>query len=235
MGRSYNFTNSLTLCGYRQNAVELPKSRWSTFQLKKLVFFSNFFWFLITCGTCYVIGWMFLQQIRIESARLAERQEAYELQQQIDRLAQMTSLSAAQTLQLAQTIQKTLDTAAGSQRAFLSAIVPLAIRLQTAYRIPASATVGMAIYESRYGTSVLAQEHNNFFGIKALDPNWTGEKTYQQTRDSGVLTYAYFRKYPGMQSGIEGYAAFLRSSDRYRAAFGARTGLEFVSTILKAG
>lgn len=233
--RSYDLTRSLPLCSYRAPQVELSKGRWSTFQLKRLVFFSNFFWFLITCATCYVIGWMFLQQIRVESARLAERQQAFELQQQINRLAQMTSLSAGQTLELAQTIQKTLDTASGQQRAFLSAIVPLAIRLQTAYRIPASATVGMAIYESRYGTSVLAQEHNNFFGIKALDPNWNGEKTYQPTRDSGVATYAYFRKYPNMESGIEGYAQFLRGSDRYQGAIGARRGIDFISSILKAG
>ncbi len=233
--RSYDLTRSLPLCSYRAPQVELPRGRWSTFQLKRLVFFSNFFWFLITCGTCYVIGWMFLQQIRVESARLAERQQAFELQQQINRLAQMTSLSAAQTLELAQTIQKTLDTASGQQRAFLSAIVPLAIRLQTAYRIPASATVGMAIYESRYGTSVLAQEHNNFFGIKALDPSWSGEKTYQPTRDSGVATHAYFRKYPSMESGIEGYAQFLRNSERYQGAFGARRGIDFIQSVLKAG
>lgn len=235
MGRSYNLTNSLTLCSYRSPQVELPKGRWSTFQLKRLVFFSNFFWFLITCGTCYVIGWMFLQQIRVESARLAERQQAFELQQQINRLAQMTSLTAGQTLQLAQTIQKTLDTASGHERTFLSAIIPSALRLQATYRIPASATVGMAIYESRYGTSALASEHNNFFGLKAIDSNWTGPKTYQQTRDSGVLTYAYFREFPDMDSGVQGYAEFLRSRDRYQSAFGLHSGIEFVSAILKAG
>ena len=53
------------------------------------------------------------------------------------------------------------------QKRFVLSLLPQALSLQASKGVPASATVGMAIYESGWGQSALAQEHNNLHGLKA--------------------------------------------------------------------
>ena len=87
--------------------------------------------------------------------------------------------------------------------------------------IPASITLAQGLHESHYGTSKLATEANNHFGIKCKS-YWTG-KTYFHKDDDlnkrGQLIESCFRAY---DSDIDSYidrSNFLMQTDRYSVLF----------------
>jgi len=168
-----------------------------------------------------------------QDANMQKELEARNLQ--IARLvALQTSQSPDDVVQLANKLSGVLNSAYGDRRKFIEAALPHAIRIQVQYGIPASATISQAIYESGYGASALAKQHNNFFGIKAFS-NWSGPKALMPTKDNGIPTQAHFRKYPSLGDGFQGYADFLRASGRYDRAFYMQSGVEFVGALLRAG
>lgn len=110
--------------------------------------------------------------------------------------------------------------------------------------------LGQAILESsgKYNTggqwlvggSKLAQEANNYFGIKA-DPSWKGATYNISTREviKGKSTYQKddFRKYNSVEDSIKDHLNFLLSNPRYRKAgvFDAKSVAEQAKAIKKAG
>ncbi len=233
MRTSYDLTKIIAMTAY-QETTPFPRPI-SSLQLKKYLFVTNLCWLLgllvIGYTTITVANFAWAQR----AERVAEAEHSQALQEEITRLAELHQYTAAQTMQLAKSIQGVLDTADTSvQRRFLVAILPEALRLQTLYRIPVSALIGQAIYESGYGTSPLTKYHN-YFGMKAQGDDWNGAVVEMPTKDSGVPTVAKFRAYRDMKSGIEGYATFLRTKDRYAKAFELRSGPQFIATIAKAG
>lgn len=81
------------------------------------------------------------------------------------------------------------------------------------YGIPASITLAQGILESASGTSKLAVEANNHFGIKC-HTNWTGEKVYQDDDAQGEC----FRKYKSVDESFEDHSLFLKKP-RYEELF----------------
>jgi len=81
------------------------------------------------------------------------------------------------------------------------------------YGIPASITLAQGILESASGTSKLAVEANNHFGIKC-HTNWTGEKVYQDDDAQGEC----FRKYKSVDESYEDHSLFLKKP-RYEELF----------------
>lgn len=87
--------------------------------------------------------------------------------------------------------------------------------------IPASITLAQGLHESNYGTSKLAKEANNHFGIKCKSW-WTGKTYYYKDDDlnrKGELIESCFRAY---HSDIDSYidrSNFLKYSDRYTLLF----------------
>ena len=81
------------------------------------------------------------------------------------------------------------------------------------YGIPASITLAQGILESASGTSKLAVEANNHFGIKC-HTNWTGEKVYQDDDAKGEC----FRKYNTVDESFEDHSLFLKKP-RYEELF----------------
>jgi len=72
-------------------------------------------------------------------------------------------------VEIGKAVSTVLSTAQNSkQRTFLEQALPFAIHMQVQKRIPASALVAQAIYESAYGNSELARTHHNYFGLNAL-------------------------------------------------------------------
>ncbi|MEO0453015.1 MAG: glucosaminidase domain-containing protein [Verrucomicrobiota bacterium] len=153
------------------------------------------------------------------------------------RMASMRNVLAMSEQQAALTvfeIQKVMDTVQEQHRPFLLEIIPQALVIQTEYSIPASATLAMAIYESSYGKSDLAN-HHNYFGMKALSKKWEGDVVRLPTRDRGVLHVQPFRAFASLNDGVRGYAHFLSQSERYEPAFQSDSGIEFVDHLLKGG
>lgn len=118
---------------------------------------------------------------------------------------------------------------------FFETTVPIALALQEKYDVPASAMLAMSLYESRYGTSKLAIEAKNYFGIKALDRKWKGKVYRIQTRDGRKKHVQPFRYYDSIEESFHDYITFLKSNRRYRKAFLALESKQFVRTVLRSG
>lgn len=102
-----------------------------------------------------------------------------------------------------------------SQKSFLDKI-GLAVRsVSKNTGILSSVILAQAILESAWGNSILAQEANNLFGIKA-DSNWLGGtitvKTKEIRAENEVIEEAIFRSYPSLTQGIMDYGQFFTST-----------------------
>ncbi|WP_053071443.1 glycoside hydrolase family 73 protein [Clostridium novyi] len=97
------------------------------------------------------------------------------------------------------------------QTEFIQKIKDVAIETQKKYGIFASVTISQAILESGWGTSTLAQQYNNLFGIKALR-DWTGETVNLDTKEytnDGIITVKQpFRIYKSWRESILDHANF---------------------------
>lgn len=241
MNSTYNFTKALSLGGFKR-PLEMPTKHLSVFDMRRILFFANAGWFLGVCLLMGIIYWSVGYAYQKELARKENLKEMQALEGQIALLqTQMQELkdlnlrTVSQTLEYSSHLQNVLETSRGEERAFLLSVIPEALRIQITHRVPASATVAMAAYESNYGRSDLARLHRNFFGIKALDPDWEGPRAVMPTRDRGVATQAPFRGYADLRASVQGYADFLTSSVYYRRAFDHKTGEPFVQQLLKGG
>lgn len=90
--------------------------------------------------------------------------------------------------------------------------------------VPASITLAQGMLESAGGTSDLAQQANNHFGVKC-GGNWNGKTFYKQDddRDSeGNLKESCFRKYESVEESFLDHGEFLRDprkANRYGYLF----------------
>ena len=87
--------------------------------------------------------------------------------------------------------------------------------------IPASIKLGQAIMESQAGTSELAINANNHFGIKCKR-EWGGNTFYKTDDDfdrEGNLIKSCFRAYPSAVQSFEDHSEFLLTRGRYAPLF----------------
>lgn len=89
-----------------------------------------------------------------------------------------------------------------------------AIKKMNEFKIPASITLAQGILESGAGTSELALNANNHFGIKC-GSSWTGE-TYLKDDDSAKEC---FRKYASIDDCYNDHSLFLTNNKRYESLF----------------
>lgn len=80
--------------------------------------------------------------------------------------------------------------------------------------IPASITMAQALLESSAGTSRLAVEANNHFGIKC-GKDWTGDTTKEDDETLGEC----FRAYVTVADSYADHSSFLCSKPRYKCLF----------------
>lgn len=83
------------------------------------------------------------------------------------------------------------------------------------YGVPASITLAQGMLESAYGSSYLAIEAKNHFGIKAYSRGWKGPvvKCDDDARDEP------FCKFSSVEEGFEYHSTFLRNNTRYNSLF----------------
>ena len=82
------------------------------------------------------------------------------------------------------------------------------------YGIPASITLAQGILESAAGTSKLAVQANNHFGIKCHN-DWSGEKIYHDDDKRNEC----FRKYDDPEESFIDHSQFLKDRARYSFLF----------------
>ena len=97
---------------------------------------------------------------------------------------------------------------------YINQYYPMAQDQMKRYGIPASVTLAQALLESRAGTSKLATEARNHFGIKC-GSSWTG-RYYVMTDDA---PNEHFRVYRDVSESYEDHSRFLRNNQRYGALF----------------
>ena len=100
------------------------------------------------------------------------------------------------------------------RKEFFETYAPYAQAEQMRYGIPASVTLAQMWLESGGGSSYLAREGKNFFGIKALG-GWTGDVLYANDDKK----HEAFRKYDNVQDCIRNHSMFLMG-DRYQKQCG---------------
>ena len=83
------------------------------------------------------------------------------------------------------------------------------------YGVPASITLAQGMLESDYGSSYLAVEAKNHFGIKAYSRGWKGPvvKCDDDAKDEP------FCKFSSVEEGFEYHSTFLRNNTRYNPLF----------------
>lgn len=90
----------------------------------------------------------------------------------------------------------------------------IAIREMQNYKIPASITLAQGILESAAGTSELAVNGNNHFGIKC-HKGWTGDSLHKDDDAKNEC----FRKYANAEESFKDHSVFLTTRPRYAFLF----------------
>ena len=112
---------------------------------------------------------------------------------------------------------------------FIQTIAPMAVKDMKKTGILASVTMAQAIHESAYGTSSLALEGKNLFGIKA--GGWSGKtfskKTQEYIGGKWYTVTAKFRAYTSYQKSITDHSRYLNTARngshlRYRGLKGCK-------------
>lgn len=97
---------------------------------------------------------------------------------------------------------------------YIESYKELAINKMYEYKIPASITIAQGIFESAAGTSRLAVQGNNHFGIKCHN-DWTGDTILI---DDDELQEC-FRNYKTVEESYNDHSLFLKNRKRYSALF----------------
>jgi LysM repeat protein len=126
------------------------------------------------------------------------------------------------------------------KRQFIEAAAAIAQEVQRRTGVPASVTIAMAINETAWGTSRLAREAHNYFGIKGRSGEgpagvvWMN--TWEVLRGRHVIVREPFRAYHSPEESFFDYGQFLRTNRRYQSAFElADDPRAFIRAIAAAG
>ncbi|WP_027702253.1 glycoside hydrolase family 73 protein [Metaclostridioides mangenotii] len=120
---------------------------------------------------------------------------------------------------------------------FIDDIKADSIKNYEEYGILPSITMAQAILESNWGESILSNDYNNLFGIKA-DSNWKGQYVTLETLEhKDTMVDSKFRRYDDKGNSIKDHAEFLFENKRYRenGVFEANTYIYQAGALEKAG
>jgi flagellum-specific peptidoglycan hydrolase FlgJ len=126
------------------------------------------------------------------------------------------------------------------QEQFIASIGEAAVVSQDQTGIPASVTIAQAILETYWGSSRLAREANNYFGIKAQTQSGpAGSVTFDVWEVIGgrnVFRSEPFRAYNSIAESFVDHARFFVDNSRYAGAIAVRDDAQqFARAINRAG
>jgi flagellar protein FlgJ len=126
------------------------------------------------------------------------------------------------------------------QRTFLDAISAAAKAAHTRTGVPASVTVAQAILESDWGRSQLAEQANNYFGVKATSGIGGDGVIWLPTTEVDADGEAYsttsaFRAYKSMLEAVTDHNELLRRLPRYAPAMHATADPRQFARLLQSG
>ncbi|USS87935.1 glycoside hydrolase family 73 protein [Fructilactobacillus hinvesii] len=125
---------------------------------------------------------------------------------------------------------------APNQRDFINQVKPGAIMAWKQYGVLPSVAIAQAIIESGWGSSSLAAQNHNLFGIKGA---WNGQAVFLPTQEfsgGGYVTITdAFRSYPDWSTSIQDYGNFLHSNNRYANLIGVRDYVSVANALHEDG
>lgn len=131
-------------------------------------------------------------------------------------------------------------TASTREDQFIAMVAPAAQLSQKETGIPASVTIAQAILESYWGTSTLARQANNYFGIKAKErPGTAGViwlNVWEHIGGQDVTVREPFRAYNNMAESFIDHGRFFLTNSIYATALKyVNDPREFARQIHRAG
>lgn len=96
-----------------------------------------------------------------------------------------------------------------NKQVFITTIAPQAQAMQRAYNVPASITIAQAILESNWGTSQLASQYHNLFGIKGTGPNSQRLSTKEYVNGRWIVTTGSFKVYDSWAESIKDHTQLM--------------------------
>lgn len=125
-----------------------------------------------------------------------------------------------------------------SKEEFLAQLTPYAQEVSKSHGVRPSVLVAQAALESNWGNSQLAQEANNYFGVK--NPAGKEYQTKEFTQNGWTEINASFKQYESVYDSVLDYANLLKSGtswdeNLYQAVIEAPTYKEAAYALTKAG
>ncbi len=126
------------------------------------------------------------------------------------------------------------------QEQFIGSIAEAAVQSADQTGVPASVTIAQAILESYWGSSRLAREANNYFGIKAQTRSGSAGSVWFDVWEviggRNVMQSQAFRAYKTIAESFVDHGLFFVDNGRYTAALAARSDpRQFAREVNRAG
>jgi flagellum-specific peptidoglycan hydrolase FlgJ len=126
------------------------------------------------------------------------------------------------------------------QEQFIASIADAAVESADATGVPASVTIAQAILESYWGSSRLAREANNYFGIKAQTRGGSAGSVWFDVWEviggRNVMQSQAFRAYRSIAESFVDHGLFFVENGRYGGAMAARDDAkQFAREVNRAG
>ena len=96
-----------------------------------------------------------------------------------------------------------------AKQLFIQQVAPEAQAMQNTYHVYASITIAQAILESNWGTSKLATQYHNLFGIKGTGANSKVMTTKEYTGGKWVVIKDRFRVYSSWDESIKDHTRLM--------------------------
>lgn len=96
-----------------------------------------------------------------------------------------------------------------AKQRFITQVAPEAQAMQNTYHVYASITIAQAILESQWGTSRLASQYHNLFGIKGTGPNSRELTTKEYINGKWIVTKGRFRVYDSWSDSIKDHTRLM--------------------------
>lgn len=112
--------------------------------------------------------------------------------------------------------QEIIEKQQHSKQLFIKAIAPEAQAMQNQYHIKASITMAQATLESNWGTSKLASQYHNLFGIKGTGENSRLMTTKEYTKGKWIVIKDRFKVYPSWSASIKDHTQLMLNGTQYK-------------------
>lgn len=134
-----------------------------------------------------------------------------------------------------QSVPSVDDFVPGDRQKFYESLAPVARSVGRKYDLFPSVILAQAALESGYGESELTKQHNNFFGMKAVDGKGVPFPTVEVEGGRKIHTGGEFAAYPSVNASFKAYGKLLGKAPRYEGVRNAKTPEEAAYALYPAG